>query len=724
MGFRSTQNSWFVRLGTIVGLACVCAMGFAAKAAADQCPNASLRVGPSASLPDCRAYELVTPSNLGRTQDMAFTTQQDRALVGDAGMRLALAARGSFIEPGADSNMSVLGTNSVFARTPSGWVMSSVTTPEMTGEKIGLEGSLFTPDLAQIAFESSDPLDPTNTIYRAGPVGGPYATVVTVPTDESTASPFLGANAGTASVPEFSDLVFFSEDHTLLPPGPERELAEEALTGAPDLYEWSAGQLHLVNLKSNGELLNRCGAMLGAGYEAGDAINAVSRDGSRVFFTSPAFKEGFLPPGCEGPTRQLYMRLDGGETVEISAPEGVSPKPSERREVHYAGATLDGSKVFFTTTTVLTTSAAAKPPEYLYEYDTEAPAGQRLTLLASGVRNMGARTNPGIVVSEDGSTIYYETANLEIYRDEVGSGKPPTFVAASSGIASEEEPSYTTPGGDYLVFSAGAHGIHIAGPHGLPELVGEARGAGHNELYRYDALDGSVACVSCGKGVAPAVGRMLEPEPLNTLIGAPDSSPSVASISEDGQRVFFQTSAHLVPQDTNAGGAGEEGAGDLGSGAAVYEWEQEGSEEAPGVLCPAANGCTHLISSGEDVGPELFLGASASGDDVFFTSAAALAPQATPEFTNIYDARVDGGFASSTPACECLAPRGPGSPAPALGPGASLTFAGAGNPLVHAAPPPPRPRHRASVCARGYRHRYGRCLKARVRRRRRARAGR
>ncbi len=452
---------------------------------------------------------------------MAFTKRQDRALVSDAGTRLALEARGSFIEPGTDNSTSVFGTNSVFSRTPSGWMMSSVTTPAMTGEKIGLEGSLFSPDLAQIAFESYDPLDPTSVIYHTGPVGGPYATVVTVPSDESTASPFLGANAGAASVTELSDLVFFSEDHTLLPPGPERELAEEAIRGAPDLYEWSGGQLHLVNLKSNGELLNRCGATLGAGYEAGDAINAISRDGSRVFFTSPAFKEGFLPPGCEGPARQLYMRLDGGETVEISAPEGVSPKPSERSEVHYAGATLDGSKVFFTTTSVLTKSAETKPSSYLYEYDTEAAQGQRLTLLASGVRNVGARTNPGVVVSEDGSTIYYETVNLEIYRDEVGGGKPPSFVAASSGIASEEEPSYTTPNGDFLVFSAGAHGIQIAGPHGLPELVSEARGAGHNELYRYDALDGSVMCVSCGEGVAPAVGRMLEPEPLNTLIGTP-----------------------------------------------------------------------------------------------------------------------------------------------------------------------------------------------------------
>ncbi len=167
----------------------------------------------------------------------------------------------------------------------------------------------------------------------------------------------------------------------------------------------------------------------------------------------------------------------------------------------------------------------------------------------------------------------------------------------------------------------------------------------------------------------------------------------------------------------------------------VYEWEEDGVEEAPGVFCAIAVGCTNLISSGEDVGPSFFLGASQNGDDIFFSSASQLVPQATPEFNNIYDARVDGGFPPSSGPPECVSCQGPGNPPPLLTQPASGTSEGTGNltapapsapaPTPAAAPAPtptpapvptPAPKPSKPKCKHGYtRSERGRCVRTKTR---------
>ncbi len=379
--------------------------------------------------------------------------------------------------------------------------------------------------------------------------------------------------------------------------------------------------------------------------------------------------------------------------------------PSERGRVAYDGASADGSKVFFTTGTALTPVSGAG--FYLYEYDTEAPEHHRLRLIANEVAGVEREfNNPSVVVSEDGSTVYYKGTHegtTGIWHYGMVTGER-SFVAAPSETPSANEPYYATPNGSFLMFASGRGGVRVAGPHGLQV---EPRGVdGSNELYRYDAADGSVMCVSCGAGVAPAKGKVRVPEVNSGLWLGPDSLPTAISISEDGQRAFFETTAKLVPGDTNESTAHEENL-EVGKGVDVYEWEAEGAEEGPSLFCDATNGCTHLISTGEDVGPENFLGASADGNNIFFTSAAQLVPQATPEFTNIYDARVDGGFAPPPPSAECTSCQGVGSPPPQFSAGASLAFAGTGNHGTHVVKQPKKPKPR---CKRGYRRsKKGRC---------------
>ena len=155
----------------------------------------------------------------------------------------------------------------------------------------------------------------------------------------------------------------------------------------------------------------------------------------------------------------------------------------------------------------------------------------------------------------------------------------------------------------------------------------------------------------------------------------------------------------------------------------VYEWEADGVEEAPGVFCHVVIGCTHLISTGEDVGKSTFLGASEDGSNVFFATAAQLVPQATPEFPNIYDARVDGGFAP--PKREprpCLSCQGVGSTAPLFGAPASVTFTGAANPVTPPSTTTPVAKTKTVKCKKGFTKKKTKCVKVKPKKKKAKRA--
>ncbi len=670
---------FFPRLGVLAGLVCVCVLVGAAGAVAGSCPNAAFRSGASAGLPDCRAYELVTPANKGRTQALTFTEGAEVVVSGD-GEEIALGEATVAFGP----NPSFLGTRAVFSRTAKGWAMSSAVAPGASEHNVAMR--LFTPDLSQVAFQSETALNAAerspDITFEAGPVGGPYALVASVPREgeEAFNTEFLGASA------DFGHVLLTSVDHELpLLSGVEAATSLATDGGADNLYDWSGGHLRLVNAKQDGSpLANPCGATLGAGggHESNSTVHAVSGDGSRVFFTVPSPAPFVVSgPGCEKPAR-LFMRVDGGEPVEVSAPEpGVTP--ASFFSVRYNYATPDGSKVFFNTETALTADDSSNANK-LFEYDTEAPEGKRLRRIAGGVpasSGVGLEaTSEGFYFNENGSAVYVEYQPgsgefHEIYRYETSTGKQ-TFVARAYNPHGAREPSYSTPNGEFFLFTS----KRLIEP---PESRGtgpQFEGTGPNEMYRYDHADGSVVCVTCGAGDAPAQGEVIGPFGNQFKI-KDEVPPAWSQISGDGSRVFFQTTAQLVPQDTNSTETDLTSSRGL-SGLDVYEWEAKDSEVGPGVFCGGVNGCTYLLSSGEDVGPARFLGASASGSDVFFESASPLAPQDMDEFPDIYDARVDGGFAPSPPLLPCLSCQGVGSPPPLFSVTASESFVGAGNPVA------------------------------------------
>jgi hypothetical protein len=683
-----THHTLPTALTALTLLACAMLSVAPAGAQAAGCPNEQFRIGASVSLPNCRAYELVTPEHLGRSQDIPFTVgNSNQAVASPDGERFALKTF-SRLEPGPALYQSYY----VFSRTPQGWTIKSAVAPG--AEVDNLELFLASPDLTQVGLSSfSGRLEPSPTTFEVGPVGGPYTPLAEVP--EQYRAGLVGANAGTASVPAFSDVVLDSNDPALLPAG-----SEPNIPGADETYDWSEGQLRRVAVDDQGKPLSRCGSQLGS---HGDPSNSgatpenkrsVSADGSKIFFTT-----GGSGPNCEEPG-SLYMRVENRETVEISAPQGVKLEPSERERVTYLDATANGSKVFFSTNEALTEDAPNPGPgglPNLYVYETGAPAGERLKFVANGV---STEYLTKFVVSEDGTVIYARTSSGGGYRRYDTVTGENSLITTGGEAPSKSEAAYATPNGEFFVFTSDS-------------IENEPRiGHGHqNGLFWYDNADKSIICVSCGGTLISEGGEMDLPlggfgSGGSAFLESNDETPEFVDMSDNGQEVFFQTTAKLVPQDTNStefptstssGAPGED----------VYEWEADGWEG-----CQSGVGCTYLLSGGDDAGPAVFIDATANGSNVFFASPSQLVSWATPEFTNIYDARVDGGFAPPPTARECLSCQGVGSPAPLFGPGASLTFVGPGNaPSVAGVKPGVAIRKKpVAKCAKGKKRSSGRCV--------------
>ena len=693
-------------------------------------------------LPDGRAYELVTPPNKGEGGDMFGVPILENGEVdsfniedvgapsesGDQFLLQTYSAFGPF--PFASTN------GYVFSRHPAPsdpgreeWSYTSLASPALGVQTLAGNSLVFDPaDFSQVGFVdnvgSAASVEGSRPTSLLGSPSGPYATL-------HADSPYAG---GQQEFEEQTRIVGGSRDlsHVVLESG-SHALAggdEGQVAGSHALYEYSGGGLRLLNVSSKGTLLSECGAVLGAGYGAdgGGAHDAVSADGSRVFFTAPdpsSVKDlGPHGEGCwNGKTTnapQLYTR-SGSSTVEVSKPERGVTDPTGRHPAFYVGASEDGEEVFFLSEAWLTADHPAAHDTELYEYDTET---SKLTRVSAGVAGQpGATAGAGVftipAISADGSAVYftafgalakgaeahteaqrlvnlysYDTTSATIdyvatintydYPNNIPGGCGEYYRA--SGRASAESFAlcpeanwYTTPEGRYLLFATSREltGYSTAGPcQSLPDSGGVING--HcDEVYRYDSTDGDLICVSCNpNGVAPVSNAGFS----RSVLDAP-AAGTVRAMSDDGSYVFFDTADALVSTDSN-------------HMLDVYEWEAQGTGG-----CVPARGCVHLISSGKDPGPSFFLGASADGSNVFFGTHARLVPADSDSDGDVYDARICTSVepcikpgAGETAQCEGDACHTP-PPAPIDATPSSLTFSGPGN-LIGALSPRPRWRRR------------------------------
>jgi hypothetical protein len=668
------------------------------------CANEVSRQGPSALLPDCRAYEQVTPVDKGVAEDM-FTLdglfrpghEKSFGFASEEGNQFLLTTVAAI-----GANATSAGNEYVFSRAAGGWGMTSLAAPEFGVQGISQEDSVFNPaDLSRVAFE--DALEKIGEPLRGdamvvGRPGGPYESIV-VP---SQSSEVVGASS------DLGHVIVQSTSH---------ELALGAagqVPGSDALYDWSAGHVSLVNVKSDGTtLVSRCGAILGqkrapgTSISGGEAHGAVSSDGSKVFFTAPDPGGPAGGPGCWVPGSpevnppELYMRVNGSTTVEVSAPEpGVTVKDPTPYAAVYVGASVDGSRVFFLSRGELTVDDPGHAVE-LYEYNTLT---LRLTRVSKGDSG-NAVGDVGWVaaVSSDGSTVYFEANGRlapgapagGLYRYDTltghttyittGSQYPGTYSgaeltggvwSAAAGIPllgqklgpgpNNRADWYATADGRYLVF-----------PSSQP-ITGYDSG-GFRELYRYSAADNSIVCVSCGS--SPPVDDAL-------FVRAGEGSPGPQStsprpISEDGSRVFFDTASALVP-------------GASAGRVHVYEWHE---------------GAISLLSAPHNPEDSFFLGASADGANVFIGTHAQLVAQDTDNAGDLYDVRIGGGFGEvAVPACTGTGCQGVPSAPPIFATPSSVTFEGLGN--FANEPPSKTVTKKTTRCRKGFtKNRKGKCVK-------------
>jgi hypothetical protein len=634
------------------------------------CPNQALRIGPSASLPDCRAYEMVSPVDKNGGDIVVARSNENNIeaawrQASTDGERVTYTSKTAF----GDAKRGSLASQYLSRRNPAaGWSTSGLNPPLSgaggageLGYVLGSNFRAFSEDLCLALLRDQnvpplleDALEGTTNFYvrhNCESHAGSYTTLT-----RGLAFPAgtdLGLFYGVFSRQD-EHVVFGAAAPLLTTTGPL------PAPGAHDQiydYDLSTEELHLISVLPDGEaasVVAAVGTVPNARFSPLES--AVSEDASRVFFMTDG---------------QIYVRINRAETVQISSGVGaqfVTAAADGSTAIYELGGSLfefdvDSEQTSFVAGEVGGVVGSSKDLSHLYFTSKEAlddDPNSEGDVAQAGEYNVYLRRN--------GEYIFVATVD------------PEDGPAAEHGAHIDSRfpffhASRVTPDGRYLAFMSIRR---LTGYDNTDAVSGEAL----SEVFRYDAEAGELLCASCRPSAARPRGRLLAPLYGNTGGGFPHVSAAAwlptfewgingkRPLSDDGNRIFFNAYDALALRDVN-------GAQD------VYQWEAAGTGgcgEGDADYFAQNGGCLSLISSGRNPKDSEFLDASVDGSDVFFTTADPL-DERDPGNIDVYDARVLGGFPPPPPppppcvgdACQVV-PAAPDAKEPA-----SLTYSGPGN---------------------------------------------
>jgi hypothetical protein len=702
----------------------------------------ALAASAGATLPDNRAYEMVSPVEKGGYSvlpGLAVTDASGDHVIVDGGARNALLS----------NNASWM----LETRTATGWSGVQVGPPPTAQasfvEQRAVSLNAVNEDFSSFAFGVRMPLDPRDTLHgmseyvRTAPSGpltwatGPPAPNLPVSDpgecEGGTEPEFCTTNravfAGASA--NLQDLVWGEAHPLLAPPASLPEYPADTHEHGFEVYESVAGRDQLVGLVPSGASEPECGPQAGSchvpacGAAMGNyggseywyvalhgfapVAGAVSGDGSQVVFTSPdpfPYREG--APGCAPP--ELYVRENGTKTVQVSFSRRAGGDPRGPQEKVYAGSSEeDGhlNTVFFTSKEELTEDANTGPAGegndlYAYTMPTDSQSGGLKDLTpenntagpsgAADVTFLGASRSGRFVYFTASSVLTFEpnsrgqsakpgVSNLYVYDASTGVTR---FIAPGAGLA----PLHT--------------GLQYANSETESRLTSELTPDGQHFLFvsreritEYDNF--GPTCENRNTEQGP----VYEPGPCDEVYLYTLATGALTCVSCNPSGAPPAGGARLPERIiggsfTNAMETGTlplpRAISDDGS-RVFFSSPDQLTADAPATKAHQPGGNIALTSEFEPnvyeyehgalsliASGAVLLTSTPSGDNVFINTLKQLTPQDDDDSADVFDARVDGGFpVLAAPACSGTACQGVSAPPTVFATPPTATFAGVDN---------------------------------------------